>query len=53
MQIAENVKISESGIASQIPSIPKILGRKINAGIKNTQPRSRAKNVAGFIRSRL
>ncbi len=39
--------VSETGIASQIPGVPKARGIIINAAIRKTKPRSRAKIVAG------
>lgn len=51
--IAKAVNISDKDKASQIPFIPIAFGNKIKQGIKNINPRNKAKKVAGLILSTL
>lgn len=46
--IAKAVNISDKDKASQIPLIPIAFGNRIKQGIKNMNPRNRAKKAAGF-----
>ena len=45
--ITTAVRISDRGRASQMPTAPNALGSRIKLGIRNMNPRSMAKHVAG------